>query len=49
MLDKNRTALDARLTPLGSAIAFERRVGHDVAALAPALGEARAAGTATRS
>jgi molybdenum cofactor cytidylyltransferase len=37
ILDKNRTALDARLQALGSQIVFERRVTHDSAPLADAL------------
>jgi molybdenum cofactor cytidylyltransferase len=40
LLNKNREALDARLRPLGSAIAFERRVAHDIAAVADAIAEA---------
>jgi molybdenum cofactor cytidylyltransferase len=40
ILDKNRTALDARLQALGSQIVFERRVAHDAAPLAEALCEA---------
>jgi molybdenum cofactor cytidylyltransferase len=40
LLNKNREALDARLGPLGSAIIFERRVAHDIAAVAQALAEA---------
>ena len=44
ILDKNRAALDARLTPLGSTIVLERRVAHEADALAAAIGEARAAG-----
>jgi molybdenum cofactor cytidylyltransferase len=44
LLDKNRTALDARLHALGSAIVFERRVAHQTDAVATALTEARAAG-----
>lgn len=45
LLDKNRTALDGRLQPLGSAIAFERRVPHEVDALADAITQAVAAGS----
>jgi len=37
ILDKNRSALDARLQALGSQIVFERRVTHDAAPLAEAL------------
>lgn len=44
LIDKNRSALDARLGPLGSAIAMERRTAHDPNALAPAIREAREAG-----
>jgi len=40
LLNKNREALDARLRPLGSAIAFERRVAHDTEAVAEAIAEA---------
>src|SRR3984957_14089400 len=40
LLNKNREALDARLRPLGSVIAFERRVAHDIAAVAEAIAEA---------
>ncbi len=42
-LDKNRKALDGRLTALGSAIVCERRVAHEKAAVADALGTVRAA------
>src|SRR6202041_3327836 len=44
LLNKNREALDARLRPLGSAVAFERRVAHDIAAVAEAIAEAARAG-----
>lgn len=44
LLEKNRDALDARLKPLGSAIAFERRVSHDIGAVAAAIAEAAATG-----
>jgi molybdenum cofactor cytidylyltransferase len=44
LLNKNREALDARLRPLGSVIAFERRVAHDTAAVADAIAEAARAG-----
>ncbi len=40
LLNKNREALDARLRPLGSAIIFERRVAHDIEAVAEAIAEA---------
>jgi len=45
LLEKNRSALDARLTVLGSSIVFERRVAHDSNALAAAIREAEAAAT----
>ncbi|MGB8365888.1 MAG: NTP transferase domain-containing protein [Rhizomicrobium sp.] len=41
-LTKNRGALDRRLAPLGSSIVSELRVAHETAALADALGTARA-------
>ena len=44
LLDKNRSALDARLHALGSSIVFERRVAHHADAVAAALTEAKAAG-----
>jgi molybdenum cofactor cytidylyltransferase len=44
LLDKNRSALEDRLVPLGSAIAFERRIAHETAGLAAALREAAAGG-----
>jgi len=44
LLDKNRSALDARLLALGSSIVFERRVAHRPEAVASALAEAKAAG-----
>ncbi len=40
LLDKNRTALEARLTPLGGGIMFERRVAHRTEPLTQALREA---------
>lgn len=40
LLDKNREALDARLSPLGSAITFERGVPHEIGAVADAIGAA---------
>ncbi len=43
LLDKNREALDARLKPLGSAILFERRVPHEIGAVADAISAASAA------
>jgi molybdenum cofactor cytidylyltransferase len=42
LLDKNRAALDARLTPLESEIAFERRVAHESDELAGAIRAAAA-------
>jgi len=44
LLAKNREALEARLKPLGSVIGFERRVPHDVEAVADAIVEAAHAG-----
>ena len=44
LLDKNRGAIEARLRSVGSALAFERRVAHDVAPLAEAIAEASRAG-----
>lgn len=44
LLDKNRSALDVRLAPLGSAVVMERRTGHNTGALIPAIREAHAAG-----
>ena len=44
ILDKNRAALDARLEPLGSVVAFERRTAHEVGAVATAITEMHAAG-----
>lgn len=43
ILDKNRAALDARLTGLGSEVELERRVPHKAEALAVAIKEAHAA------
>jgi len=37
LLDKNRSALEARLVPLTGKLIFERRVAHDSAAVAAAL------------
>jgi molybdenum cofactor cytidylyltransferase len=42
LLDKNRAALEARITALGSDLPFERRVPHETAALADAIREAHA-------
>ncbi|HSM96260.1 MAG TPA: molybdopterin-binding/glycosyltransferase family 2 protein [Rhizomicrobium sp.] len=44
LLDKNRTAIEARLRSVGSTLAFERRVKHDAGHLADAIGEAKNAG-----
>jgi molybdenum cofactor cytidylyltransferase len=44
LLDKNRSALEDRLTAAGSSLVFERRVAHETAALAAAIREAGAAG-----
>jgi molybdenum cofactor cytidylyltransferase len=43
LLDKSREALDARLRPLGSVLQFERRVAHEIGAVAEAIGAAAAA------
>lgn len=40
LLDKNRSALEARLGPLGGAVVFERRTAHTAEAVAAALQEA---------
>lgn len=40
LLEKNRTALEARLAPLGGTIMFERRVAHRTEPLTQALREA---------
>ena len=44
LLDKNRQALEMRLAPLGSSIIFERRVPHEIDAVAEAIGGAVTAG-----
>ncbi len=44
LLDKNRLAIEQRLTALGSSLVAELRVPHQTAALAKALGEAAAGG-----
>ena len=44
ILDKNRSALDARVEALGSKIVFEQRVAHETRALAEALKEAEPTG-----
>lgn len=43
VLEKNRSAVDTRLTALGSEITFDRRVAHEPAALAGAIKDAHAA------
>ncbi len=43
ILDKNRTAVEARVTAIGSEVSFETRVSHETHALAAALREASAA------
>ncbi|HEY8698695.1 MAG TPA: molybdopterin-binding/glycosyltransferase family 2 protein [Rhizomicrobium sp.] len=43
LLDKNRSALEARIKSVGSQIVFERRVAHTTQAVAGAIGEAREA------
>jgi len=44
LLDKNRDALEARLKPLGSTISFEKRVPHEIGAVADAIRAAAEAG-----
>lgn len=44
LLDKSRTAIEERLTALGSSLVSERRVAHETAALAQAITVAAAAG-----
>ncbi|HEY2445315.1 MAG TPA: molybdopterin-binding/glycosyltransferase family 2 protein [Rhizomicrobium sp.] len=44
LLDKNRTALEARASALGSRVILERRVAHEIDAVATAIAEALAAG-----
>ncbi|MBS0277354.1 MAG: molybdopterin-binding/glycosyltransferase family 2 protein [Proteobacteria bacterium] len=44
LLDKNRTAIEARLRTVGSALIFERRVAHETAAVADAIADAKRAG-----
>ncbi|HEY7978916.1 MAG TPA: molybdopterin-binding/glycosyltransferase family 2 protein [Rhizomicrobium sp.] len=44
LLDKNRTAIEARLKSVGAALTFERRVPHETAPLADAITEAKTAG-----
>ena len=41
LLDKNRSALEARLAPLGGTLVFERRAPHQAEAVAAALGTAQ--------
>ncbi len=45
LLDKNRSALDGRLKPLGSSIVFEERVAHRIDDLAKAIRAAHATGS----
>jgi molybdenum cofactor cytidylyltransferase len=40
LLDKNRTALEARIEPLGGSLVFEQRVAHETEAVGEALREA---------
>jgi molybdenum cofactor cytidylyltransferase len=42
LLDKNRSALEERLAPLGGTLVFERRTPHDAGAVADALKSAEA-------
>ncbi len=44
LLDKNRSALAGRLEPLGSSVAFDRRVPHETTELARAIQDAIAYG-----
>jgi molybdenum cofactor cytidylyltransferase len=44
LLDKNRTAIEARLKSVGSSLVFERRVPHEAGAVADAIGQAKAEG-----
>ncbi|HWD49515.1 MAG TPA: molybdopterin-binding/glycosyltransferase family 2 protein [Rhizomicrobium sp.] len=44
LLDKNRTAIEARLNAVGSLLVFERRVSHEPEALAAAISEAKKTG-----
>jgi len=44
LLDKNRSALDARVNALGSTIVFERRVAHKTDELSAAILEAKKSG-----
>ena len=43
LLDKNRSALEDRLSSLGSSLIFERRVAHQAATLSAAIAEAATA------
>jgi molybdenum cofactor cytidylyltransferase len=45
LLDKNRSALDARVMPLGSSIVFEERVAHRIDDLAVAIRTAHTTGS----
>lgn len=42
ILDKNRSAIDARVEPLGSSVVHEARIRHDTGELAEAIQSARA-------
>lgn len=44
LLDKNRTAIEARLRSVGASLTFERRVAHETASLTGAIIEAKKAG-----
>ncbi|MGN6514365.1 MAG: NTP transferase domain-containing protein [Rhizomicrobium sp.] len=44
LLDKNRSAIEARLRAVGSTLALEKRVPHEIASLAEAIMEAKNAG-----
>jgi molybdenum cofactor cytidylyltransferase len=44
LLDKNRAAIEARLKSVSSSLVFERRVPHEVGAVAGAIGQAKAEG-----
>jgi molybdenum cofactor cytidylyltransferase len=44
LLDKNRSAIEARLKSVGSSLTFEQRVAHEIAPLAKAISKAKDAG-----
>ena len=44
LLDKNRSALEARLAPLGGTLVFESRVAHETKAIAASLRDAEKSG-----